>query len=317
MRQIQRRLSSIASETDRLSKEVAQIEGPEAARRRAVIMDRKAAYTAFFAALNEEAMVLGQLYEPVHSLLSASTNEQEQALGFSIRWHADIDSWLQAGASLMDQRKRIPYGSSDGMEQVAKKLLIPAWTSGKAEAVVSALDQFLSVFGDAEAARQYLRSTITYTDLLLWAYSTEYVSLSYGLKYRGVDLENLSPGTKGIVLLILYLGMDQADSRPLIVDQPDENLDNESIYALLTKYFKDAKKRRQIILITHNPNLVVNSDSEQVIIATNDLRPNGLPRITYRSGSLKNPSIRKEVCRILEGGEDAFIRRERRYALKN
>jgi DNA repair exonuclease SbcCD ATPase subunit len=84
---------------------------------------------------------------------------------------------------------------------------------------------------------------------------------------NGVALENLSPGTKGIVLLILYLGMDIGDSRPLIVDQPDENLDNESIYRLLTSYFKSAKKRRQIVLITHNPNLVVNGDSEQIVVA--------------------------------------------------
>ena len=121
-------------------------------------------------------------------------------------------------------------------------------------------------------------------------------------------------------MLILYLGMDVGDTRPLIVDQPDENLDNESIYALLTTYFKGAKKRRQIILITHNPNLVVNGDSEQVIVATAQRRANGLPYITYASGALENSDlvdlgIRQQVCRILEGGTDAFLKREKRYAL--
>ena len=67
------------------------------------------------------------------------------------------------------------------------------------------------------------------------------------MKYNGVELEKLSPGAKGIVLLIPYLGMDVGDTRPLIVDQPDENLDNESIYRLLTGYFRNAKSRRQII----------------------------------------------------------------------
>jgi ABC-type cobalamin/Fe3+-siderophores transport system ATPase subunit len=90
-----------------------------------------------------------------------------------------------------------------------------------------------------------------------------HIRLSYGLKYNGTDLEKLSPGTKGIVFLILYLGMDTDDTRPLIVDQPDENLDNESIYELLTEYFKRAKERRRIILITHSPNLIVNGDSAQ------------------------------------------------------
>jgi ABC-type cobalamin/Fe3+-siderophores transport system ATPase subunit len=135
-----------------------------------------------------------------------------------------------------------------------------------------------------------------------------------------VELEKLSPGTKGIVLLILYLGIDVADTRPLVVDQPDENLDNESIYNLLTTYFNTAKARRQILLITHNPNLVVNADSEQVIVASCERRANGLPHITYHSGSLENVSpvdlgIRQQVCRILEGGSDAFRKRERRYSL--
>ena len=115
----------------------------------------------------------------------------------------------------------------------------------------------------------------------------------------------------------LYLGMDVADTRP-IVDQPDENLDNESIYELLTTYFKTAKRRRQIVLITHNPNLVVNADSEQVIVATAEQRQNGLPHITYQSGALDMPEdqgIRQQVCRILEGGSDAFRKRERRHAL--
>ena len=106
----------------------------------------------------------------------------------------------------------------------------------------------------------------------------------------------------------------------LIVDQPDENLDNESIYKLLTAYFKKAKARRQIILITHNPNLVVNADSEQVIIATCTRREGGLPHISYRSGALENVTpkesgIRQQVCRILEGGTYAFLKRERRYSL--
>ena len=130
----------------------------------------------------------------------------------------------------------------------------------------------------------------------------------------GVELEKLSPGTKGIVLLILYLGIDIADTRPLIVDQPDENLDKESIYALLTAYFKAAKNRRQIVLITHNPNLVVNGDSEQIIVATAERRADGLPHIVYSTGALEDTredgtGIREQVCRILEGGTDALRKR--------
>jgi len=137
-------------------------------------------------------------------------------------------------------------------------------------------------------------------------------------------LENLSPGIKGIVLLILYLEMDKNDRRPLLIDQPEENLDNESVYKVLTRYFRSAKQRRQIILITHNPNLVVNTDSEQVIIASfTKLPPAGRARIRYAAGSLEDSRIdstgtdvgtRQKVCEILEGGEVAFHLREQKYA---
>jgi hypothetical protein len=68
-------------------------------------------------------------------------------------------------------------------------------------------------------------------------------------------------------------------------------------------------------VITHNPNLVVNSDSEQVIIAQAEKRDNGLPSISYASGALENSATRQQVCNILEGGRDAFLKRDRRYAL--
>lgn len=117
------------------------------------------------------------------------------------------------------------------------------------------------------------------------------------------------------MLLILYLGLDVNNTRPLIVDQPDENLDNESIYALLTPYFRTAKIRRQIIVITHNPNLVVNSDTEQVVIASGEKQESGFPIIHYSSGALEDPTTRQHVCNILEGGNEAFLKRDRRYAI--
>ena len=160
-----------------------------------------------------------------------------------------------------------------------------------------------------------------FQDVLHWLFEVDQVRLSYGLKYNSTDLEKLSPGTKGIVLLILYLGMDTSDTRPLVVDQPDENLDNESIFKLLKGYFRDAKSRRQIILISHNPNLVVNADSEQVIVASVVRREEGLPYMTYTMGALENTKsdgtgMREQACRILEGGAEAFRNRESRYALQ-
>lgn len=69
------------------------------------------------------------------------------------------------------------------------------------------------------------------------------------------------------MLVLLYLALDDADDRPLIIDQPEENLDPKSIYDELVPLFLAAKRKRQVIMVTHNANLVVNTDADQVIIA--------------------------------------------------
>ncbi len=319
---IQSRIAAIDTEAERIGKEIAQIEGPEKERMTAARQERLEAYVAYFGNLNQEQETLEELYAPVSVRLAGeAAAEQEQDLEFSIRWEANLDEWLERGSALFDQRRAIPYGTMEDLADAARRILAPAWISGDPERIRPAMEEFLAEFRKRELPpNKYMRTGVTVQDVFEWLYEVEHVRLSYGLKYNGVELEKLSPGTKGIVLLILYLGMDVADTRPLIVDQPDENLDNESIYELLMVYFKTAKKRRQIILITHNPNLVVNADSEQVIVAAAERRENGFPHITYQSGTLENNmpedrGIRQQVCRILEGGSDAFRKRERRYAL--
>jgi hypothetical protein len=73
---------------------------------------------------------------------------------------------------------------------------------------------------------------------------------------------------------------------------------------------------RQVIVITHNPNLVVNTDSDQVIVASADRLSGAFPTFSYESGGLEDNGIRDKVCLILEGGEAAFLKREVRYGIK-
>lgn len=150
-----------------------------------------------------------------------------------------------------------------------------------------------------------------------WLYSTDHISLRYEIAYDGVDIRKLSPRTRGIVLLLLYLALDDADDRPLIIDQPEENLDPKSVYDELVSLFIMAKAKRQVIMITHNANLVINTDADQVIIASAGAYPaGGLPSITYVAGGLEDGSIREAVCNILEGGEEAFRERARRLRVR-
>lgn len=106
------------------------------------------------------------------------------------------------------------------------------------------------------------------------------------------------------------------DGRPLIIDQPEENLDPKSVFQELVERFKTAKLRRQIIIVTHNANLVVNTDADQVIIASRGEHKKGsLPDIKYLSGGLENPEIRKAVCDILEGGSETLEERAKRLRI--
>ena len=118
------------------------------------------------------------------------------------------------------------------------------------------------------------------------------------------------------MLLLLYLAIDQEETLPLIIDQPEENLDPESIQTDLVGLFQQASARRQIIMVTHNANLVVNTDVDQVIVAQRGpLEADQLPEFTYLSGGLENEEIRTYVCEVLEGGEAAFRERARRLRL--
>ena len=120
-------------------------------------------------------------------------------------------------------------------------------------------------------------------------------------------MEKLSIGQKGTVLLKLFLA---EGDYPLIIDMPEENLDNMFIYDELVDAFRQAKTKRQIIAATNNANLVINTDAERVIVA--EFKDNV---ISYKIGTIEDNSIRKETTTILEGGEEALKKREMKYGM--
>lgn len=320
-KQIQTRIAAIDADLQRLDAEIKAAQESIPEKLKNFTAQRLNTYIAYFENLELEQKALQGLYDPIQEKLREQALLQGRELSFAIRRSVNLTQWLERGGALFDQRRAVPFGTFEKLGDAARKTLLPAWISGDPKKIRVAFDSFLAEFRQLPW-QGYARSGVTLRDILQWLFEVEHISLEYGLKFNDAELENLSPGTKGIVLLILYLGMDTADTRPLFVDQPDENLDNESIYTLLTPYFRNAKPRRQIIVITHNPNLVVNSDSEQVIIASAEKRANGLPVISYQSGSLENnrppeSAIRQQVCKILEGGDTAFLKRERRYAIRD
>lgn len=162
--------------------------------------------------------------------------------------------------------------------------------------------------------------------------TTNWYSLNYELLYQKDSFKEMSEGKRAFVILLLLL--DFSDKKcPILIDQPEDSLDNRAIYTDLVAYLKRKKTERQIILVSHNSNVVVSADAENVIVANQ----NGIGaknkdgnKFQYINGALESTSpkdsnqefilnsqgIREHVCEILEGGKDAFEKREKKYGLK-
>lgn len=163
--------------------------------------------------------------------------------------------------------------------------------------------------------------------------ATEFLSrcwytISYTITYQNDKFEEMSPGKQAFVVLKILLDFSKKQC-PILIDQPEDSLDNRAIFKELVEYIRNTRLKRQILLVTHNANIVVGSDAEEVIVANqqgkNSPNLNGI-KFQYLSGPLENTQakhdadcvlntqgIREHVCEILEGGEDAFEKREKKY----
>ena len=134
----------------------------------------------------------------------------------------------------------------------------------------------------------------------------------YVLEFRMDDgryrlLEDLSGGQR--VNLLLSLLLETNDGRPLVIDQPEDELDNRFLFETLLPVLKRLKGRRQIILATHNANIVVNGDADQVI----HLEATANRGRVASSGAIEEPAIRDAIVRTVDGGEEAFRMRRLKY----
>lgn len=146
------------------------------------------------------------------------------------------------------------------------------------------------------------------------------------------EISNMSPGKKAIVLLELIVNLEKSNC-PILIDQPEDDLDNRSIYSDLVQYLRKKKTERQIIVVSHNANIVAGADAEEVIIANQegDEAKNHSKRFEYRCGAIENinpvydenntpikgvlyqKGIQQQICDILEGGIEAFEMRRNKY----
>lgn len=148
----------------------------------------------------------------------------------------------------------------------------------------------------------------------------------------GFSRSSMTPGKQALFALTLILNESQ-EPWPLLIDQPEDDLDSRSIYETIVPYLMKRKKERQIIMVSHNANLVIGADSELIIVANRhgvDRKNDGGRTFEYFTGALEHSQplnaaspttlgrfgIREHACEILDGGEEAFQKRQEKYKIR-
>ena len=163
----------------------------------------------------------------------------------------------------------------------------------------------------------------------LRAVLSDWYNTTYNVEMDGDTIGAMSPGKKALVLLKMLIKLEDSKC-PILIDQPEDDLDNRSIFKELTPFILSRKVDRQIIVVTHNANVVLGSDAEEVIVANQDGKntPNQSYKFEYVTGAIEHcevpadeegvlyqESIQQHICDILEGGRDAFKQREMKYRM--
>lgn len=257
------------------------------------------------------------LYKPVKDFADSQKFSKER---FSMDFRVSIicSGFPEQFFNFIAQNKKGSfYGADDGQKRLKDILDSSDFDSSSGlEKFLQQLEENLNVdqrneFEDTvRYINDQLRQGIQIQNFYNYIYSLDYLKPKYILRWAGKDLSQLSPGERGTVLLIFYLFISR-DDIPLVIDQPEENLDNETVFEVLVPCIKEAKKRRQIIIVTHNPNLAVVCDADQIIHC--EMKKEEKNKITYTSGAIENPKINKALIDILEGTWPAFDNRDQKY----
>lgn len=269
-----------------------------------------------FDSLDAQRKARENLFKPVQDLIRANDLIRED---YRLQFQATLAASAEAIADLLFALIKQTSGALRGQDEAlltVKKLFDGHDLNTKdgalafAKALHETLEQAAKASGTEVGIANLLKkeqSAVAVYDLI---FGLDFLEPRYSLLFQDTQIEQLSPGQRGALLLIFYLLVDN-DKTPIILDQPEENLDNETVFRLLVPVLSEAKKKRQIIMVTHNPNLAVVCDAEQIIQASFD-RASGCA-ISYVAGSLENPTLNSAVVTVLEGTKPAFNNRSGKY----
>lgn len=160
------------------------------------------------------------------------------------------------------------------------------------------LNKFLK--GEADKRPEFI-------DHILCWFPEDGLQVEYSRKGDGRDFQSISQASAGQRAAAMLAFLLAHGHEPLVLDQPEDDLDNHLIYGLVVQQIRSNKLRRQLVIVTHNPNIVVNGDAELIHVLDFNHQCH-----VKQTGSLQEQAMRREVCQVMEGGEEAFERRYQR-----
>ncbi len=277
---------------------------------------RKNLTKEIFNTLDKQRNDREELFKPLHKLISDdSIIRDEYKLQFKAELDSNHENISERLFSMVKQNIGIFRGETESFSEIKK--LTDKHNLSNESSLIEFIDNLHNELEKAAnnsiGIKPLMRKGHLVNEVYDFLFGLEYIQPRYTLMFQNTPIEQLSPGQRGALLLIFYLLVDKSDT-PIIIDQPEENLDNQTVFKLLAPVIKKAKKIRQIIMVTHNPNLAVVCDAEQIIHCEFD-RENG-HSITYTSGAIECGVINTAVVNILEGTMPAFENRRNKYQEK-
>jgi len=257
-----------------------------------------------------------ELFQPVMQFID-DFKELKQRYDVKIDVALELRSFADNFFGLINQQR---IGTYSGKEEGYKKLtdLIEKTHFDTSQGFIQFTDAIIDNLkndrrnpeGQPVDINSQLRKGAELNQLYDYIHDAEFLQPVYNLKLGKKPLQELSPGERGALLLIFYLILDN-DDIPLIIDQPEENLDNESVYHILVHFIKKVKEKRQIIIVTHNPNLAIVCDADQII--NMQIEKENKNAVKFQSGAIEDDVMNKAIINILEGTLPAFNNRDLKY----
>ncbi|WP_026519391.1 TrlF family AAA-like ATPase [Butyrivibrio sp. FCS006] len=268
---------------------------------------RESLFFDLYAQKEKMVGILQEIYSPIQHEIEELLGEIEDNIEFQAEIRlTDNDFSSKILQNINSRMSGVFRGKTEAAATLDK--YIKQTEFDKPESVFSLVTNVLqAVEEDIDASEKKVQNK---SELYDYLFGLEYADVLFKLKMAGRDLEELSPGERGIVLLVFYLALSKNNS-PIIIDQPEDNLDNQSVYSKLVPCICKAKQRRQVIIVTHNPNIAIACDAEQIIFCEMD--KDNYQHIRYSTGAIENTEIKKHVVDVLEGTMPAFNLRRQKY----